>query len=193
VEHTVGVMGAHSRGFHLHGAKEADMARPVVTYERGSTYVSHVSGGKTCCGLVGTLTVTGMAFDTIERFDKTSVPDFVHLPARDFPRAVMYWHPAKKRIIHPWAGEGPSQKQENIFVHRGSKPAHFEGCIGVGFLTRAGNAFELQRDELALEIIWEAVGGRPDNKDGWDKHAPRLVFRVTAPFPDRTKLTPLTP
>jgi hypothetical protein len=169
------------------------MARPVVTYERGSTYISHVSAGKTCCGLVGTLTVGGLAFDTIERFDMTSVPDFVHLPAGDFARAVMYWHAAKKRIIHPWAGKGPTQKQENIFVHKGSLPAHFEGCIGVGFLSRAGNAFELQRADIALEVIWETVGGVPGQKEGWNASSPHVVLRVTAPFPDRKTLKAHSP
>ncbi len=169
------------------------MARPVITYERGSTYISHVSKKSgTCCGLVGTLTIAGLTFDTLERFDMTP-RDYVHLPAGDFARAIMYWHSEKARIIHPWAGDAPSEKQENIFVHKGSLPADFEGCIGVGFLTRAGSAFALQRSESALEDIWKLVGGVPKQKEGWNAKSPRVVLRVTAPFPDRKTLKPHAP
>ena len=44
------------------------MATPVVTYTRGSTYISDISGGKTCYGLVGQLAAGGLLFDTLERF-----------------------------------------------------------------------------------------------------------------------------
>lgn len=168
------------------------MARKLVTYERGTTYVSNIVSGSTpCYGLVGTLWIGGLAFDTLERFElDLKTKDYVHLPKGDYLRAVMYWHSGKKRVIHPWAGKAPSQKQENILIHAGTKPSHFEGCLGVGFLEKAGSAQELRYDKESLELIWEQAGGVPGKQEGWNASSPIVLFKVLNAFPDRKALRP---
>jgi len=165
------------------------MATTVVTYTRGSTYIKNVSHGKTCHGLVGWMVVGGLTFQTIERFSKEGL-DFVHLKPKDYMSAVMYWHSKLGRVINPWQGTGPNHQQNNILIHRGTKPSHFEGCIGPGFLDSKGSAFELTLSKASLELIWETCGGVPDSKPGLSKNPLRVVFRVTNAFPDRSTLMP---
>ena len=54
------------------------MATAVVTYERGTTYITNISGGKTYYAATGSLWVGGLRFDTIERYDPIGL-DLVHL------------------------------------------------------------------------------------------------------------------
>ncbi len=146
------------------------MATPVVTYERGSHYIKNISGSKTCYGLVGELGVGGLLFQTLERFQLSGL-DFVHLKPQDYTTAVMYWHPKLGRVINPWNGLGPNAQQNNILIHRGTKPSHFEGCIGPGFLETKGNAQELSLSPESLELVWELCGGAPGDKPAWSKKA----------------------
>jgi hypothetical protein len=166
------------------------MATTVVSYTRGTTYISNISGGKTCYGLVGEMAVGGLLFETIERFSKEGL-DFVHLKPQDYMLAIMYWHDRLGRVINPWAGNGPSKQQNNILIHRGTKPSHYEGCIGPGFLETKGSAFELTYAPESLEVIWETCGGAPGSKPGWSKNALQVVFRVTNEFPERSTLIPV--
>lgn len=96
----------------------------------------------------------------------------------------------KKRVIHPWAGKATNQKQENILVHHGSKPSHFDGCIGVGFLEKAGSALKLRYHSEALEVIWQQAGGKPGVTEFWNAASPRISFRVAHAFPARGSLKP---
>lgn len=160
----------------------------VVTYSRGAKYISDVSGGKTCYGLLGTLAVGGQSYDTVERFVLTGM-DYVHLAAQDYPTAVMYWHAKLGRIINPWNGYGPNSKQNNILVHRGTHPSWFEGCLGPGKLTAAGGAFSIAGGEEAMEMVWTLCGGASGDKKGWTAKALKVAFRVTNAFPERSGLT----
>ena len=89
------------------------MATPVVTFRRGSTYISNISDRKTCYGLVGELAVGGLLFDTLERFVLKDL-DFVHLTPRDYMKAVMYWHSRLGRAINPWNGTGPNDRSRPV-------------------------------------------------------------------------------
>jgi len=164
------------------------MATTVVSYTRGSTYITNLHDGTVCYGLVGEMVVGGLTFDTIERFALKHL-DFVHLAAQDYMSAVMYWHSKLGRVINPWNGTGPNSRQNNILIHRGTKPSHFEGCIGPGLLEKKGSANELIYAPEALELIWEMCGGVPDSKPKWSQNALQVVFRVTNEFPDRSTLT----
>ena len=168
------------------------MATTVVTYTRGTTYIKEIKDGKTLYGLLGDLVVGGLAFDSIERFNLHH-GDFVHLKPQDYMSAVMYWHSKLGRVINPWNGTGPSDKQNNILVHAGgkygAKPHHFEGCIGPGFLEKKGKVCDLSLTRESMEVIWETCGGAPGSKPGWSKNALQVVFRVDNDFPDRATLT----
>lgn len=164
------------------------MATPVITYSRGSSYIKNVSGDKTCYALVGELAVGGLLFETLERFTLTGM-DYVHLRAQDYMSAIMYWHSKLGRVVNPWAGTGPTSKQNNILVHRGTKPSHFEGCIGPGFLEKKGDAYTLSLAPESLEVIWETCGGAKGSKPAWGKDALHVVFRVANDFPDRSTLS----
>lgn len=167
------------------------MAIKVVSYTRGTTYVTNISGGKTAYGLVGTLWIGGLAFDTLERFALDGI-DFVHLAAKDYSGAVMYWDSKRSRVLNPWNGYGPNSRQNNILVHTGTKPSHFAGCIGPGFLEKRGSSQELSYSPESMELIWENAGGAPGSKPGWSKTALKVVFRVENAFPDRKTLKPHT-
>jgi hypothetical protein len=169
------------------------MATAVVTYERGTTYITNISDSETCHAVTGSLMVGGLMFDTIERYKPKGV-DFVHLVQRDY-NGVMYWHASKGRVINPWNGYGPNAKQNNILVHRGVRPSHFEGCIGPGFLGKGGkdptlpSAPDVMADgPICMELIWENCGGAPNSKAGWSATALKVTFRVANAFPDRATL-----
>lgn len=171
------------------------MATAVVIYERGTTYITNISDSKTCYAVTGSLTVGGLRFDTIERFAKTG-EDFVHLVARDYD-AVMYWLASKGRVLNPWNGYGPSEKQNNILVHRGERPSWFEGCIGPGRLGKGGknpalpSAPDVLADSvLCMEQIWENCGGAPGAKPAWSNKALKVTFRVANAFPAPASLKP---
>jgi hypothetical protein len=109
----------------------------------------------------------------------------------------MYWHTKEKepkknkyRVIQPWGGLAKTQNQENILVHYGTRPHHFKGCIGVGFLERAGSHHELRYDRQSLEVIWEHAGGKPGSREFWNVSSPRIVFRVLNAFPNIETLKP---
>ena len=170
------------------------MATTVITYTRGSTYISEYHDGTYYYGLIGTLTVGGLKFDSLENFNlNRKTVDTVHLKAQDYISAVMYWHTNLKcYVINPWNGTGPNDKQNNILVHSGSRPSDFAGCIGPGFLARAGTPNSLSLSRASLKLIWENCGGAPDNKPEWSKNALQVVFRVTNDFPDRKTVTKST-
>lgn len=169
------------------------MATTVVTYTRGSTYLSELSNGTHYYGLIGTLTVGGLEFDSLENFDlNIKNIDTVHLKARDYTSAVMYWHTKLNcYVINPWNGTGIG-KQNNILVHSGATPSDFEGCIGPGFLAAAGTPNYLSYSKASLIVIWETCGGASGSKPVWSKNALQVVFRVTNDFPDRKTLTKST-
>ncbi len=169
------------------------MAAPVViTYTRRATYISDVSGGKTCYGLLGTLVIAGRSYDTVERFALTGL-DYVHLGAQSYAKtAVMYWHAKLGRIINPWNGHGPNPKQNNILVHRGTHPSWFEGCIGPGKLMGTAGKYSISGGVEAMEAIWTTCGGKVGDRTGWTAKAITVDFTVTNPFPERSGLKPHT-
>ncbi|WP_376098410.1 hypothetical protein ACE7GA_08580 [Roseomonas sp. CCTCC AB2023176] len=185
------------------------MSSTRVTYERGTTYVRENENQNSARALVGTMTVGGYAFDTLERYSPTGL-DYVHLPAGDHTRAVMYWwrpgppdrkkfktdeeydaevkRRAKnpgKRVINPWA----SAPHQSILVHYGETPSWWEGCIGPGWLARAGQRCTLTESADAMEFIFTLCGGTWGEKNLWDANAPRVCLRVVNAFPDRARLT----
>src|SRR5262245_25359767 len=170
------------------------MATTVVTYTRGSTYISENSDGTSYYGLIGTLTVGGLEFDSLENFDlNIKNVDTVHLKPRDYMSAVMYWHTKLKcYVINPWNGTGPTHKQNNILVHSGSTPSDFAGCIGPGFLAVAGTPNSLSYSKASLQVIWETCGGAKGSKPESSKNGLQVVFRVSNDFPDRKTVTKST-
>ena len=103
------------------------MTTPIVTYERGTSYVTNVAGGATCYGLVGKMVCAGTTFATFERFSMRAndpTQDFPHLDAGDYATAVMYHHARLGRIINPYNGYGPSKRLNNVLVHAGTVPSH---------------------------------------------------------------------
>jgi hypothetical protein len=170
-------------------AQEPAMAATVITYERGSATIENVADGKTCFGLVGTLSVGGFAFDTIERIGGGVTP-FVNLKPKDYPMSTMYWHPSKGRVINPYKGPGASAQMNNILVHKGSVPSHFEGCIGPGFLESKGSKHHLSLSKESMEIIWEQCGGAPGVKPaGSVKPMLIVTFRVVGEMPKKSATT----
>lgn len=166
------------------------MATTVVSYERGTTYVTNIADSDTCYALVGSLWVGGLAFDTLERFSLKKKPDFVHLSAKDHTTAVMYWHSKLGRVINPLNGTGTSKLYNNILVHAGSKPSHYKGCIGPGFLEKHGDSQRLSLAKESMELIWEQCGGAPGVKPEWSRSALSILFRVENAFPDPSSCTP---
>lgn len=168
------------------------MATSAVIYERGTTYVTNISGGKTCYGLVGEIWIGGLCFETLERFSLKDKVDFIHLAKGDYAGAVMYWDTKRGRVLNPWNGAATSKQLNNILVHRGSRPSHFEGCIGPGFLESRGTARELSYSPEAMEVIWGTAGGAPGDRTGWTRTALKVHLTVKNAFPDRATLTPHT-
>ncbi len=142
------------------------MSATVITYERGNTYVEHVYTEKTtdpktkqeiktskkAYGLVGTLTVAGCAFDTLERMQ-----GYVHMKPGTYPMSSMYEDSKRGTVVNPWLGKtAEGTKLKGILFHSGSRPEHFEGCIGAGFLKPDGL---LDQSPLIMDLIWDLCGG----------------------------------
>jgi hypothetical protein len=127
----------------------------VLTYTRGSTYVRNITSGSGATatyahGLVGTLEVGGHRFDTVERMN-----GYVCMAGDEtYANSAMYWHKKYSYVINPWLG--------NILFHRGSRPSHFEGCVGVG--TLVGD--QLTGGTDTFRKIWELVGGAKGAQTG---------------------------
>lgn len=129
----------------------------VITCTRGTTYVRNVASGSGANatyahGLVGTLEVGGHSYDTVERMD-----GYVCMAGDEtYANSTMYWHSHYSYVINPWLGrDAEATKKKNILFHRGTRPSHFEGCVGVG--TLMGD--ELTESSAAFLKIWELVGG----------------------------------
>ena len=70
------------------------MSAPVITYERGDTYVSQANGAH---ALVGCLYVGNTPIcQTFERMD-----GYVHMPAGIYVRSSMYQHESKGKVVNP--------------------------------------------------------------------------------------------
>jgi hypothetical protein len=136
----------------------------VLTYTRGSTYVRNITSGSGATatyahGLVGTLEVGGHRFDTVERMN-----GYVCMAGDEtYANSAMYWHKKYSYVINPWLGkDAEATKKKNILFHRGSRPSHFEGCVGVG--TLVGD--QLTGGTDTFRKIWELVGGAKGAQTG---------------------------
>ncbi|WP_426956422.1 hypothetical protein [Muricoccus radiodurans] len=168
------------------------MATHVVSYQRDTSYVTNISKGATCYAVLGTMTVGGTTFRTFERFSMMAdrpENDFPHLAPGDYTTAVMYWHGKLGRVINPYNGTGPSKRYNNVLVHAGSRPSHFEGCIGPGTLEGAGVTAKMTRGDQAMAFIWKSCGGNAADKKGWSIRALKVLLRVENAFPGKAGLT----
>lgn len=132
------------------------MGAPVIDYTRGNTYVENKSGGKTCHGLVGSLTIHGHSFDTIERMDNYVCLD----GGRDYPNSVMYWHDRLNcYVVNPWHKKRNQDGDiAEILIHRAEVPSHLLGCIGPGVLVGG----RMTKSTETMKTIWEQAGGTQD-------------------------------
>ncbi len=148
------------------------MADPVIRYCRTDQYVEHTgpqtetvtdrNGKETevtrtvvAHGLIGTLWIGGLCFDTIERMDGYVCQE----GDKQYPNSSIYWMDKyDSYVINPWLGieaEKKGTKTRNILYHPAARPQHLAGCIGVGFL----NGTALTESQGALAAIWEGCGG----------------------------------
>src|SRR5688572_32206271 len=75
--------------------REPKMSAPVITYERGDTYIKQSSNG--AHALVGSLYVGSTVIcDTFERMD-----GYIHMPPGTYVRSSMYQHASKGKVVNP--------------------------------------------------------------------------------------------
>ena len=139
-------------------------AATIITYTRGSTYVRNLISGAGASatyahGLVGKLEVGGHSYDTVERMD-----GYVCMQGGEtYGNSTIYWHKHYTYVINPWLGkDAEATKKKNILFHKGSRPSHFEGCVGVGRLV----GDELTEGAATFLKIWELAGGAKGVKTG---------------------------
>jgi hypothetical protein len=144
----------------------------LLIYRRGKTVVK---GIRTLLGVdkdgdgkddrkishagVGTLTVGGTVFDTIERLDGYVFLD----PGRTYlcRMEISPNHKGRRQIRpvgHGKQSEGSRRRgmaEAAILIHPGAYPYHFEGCIGVGEATQSG----LKNSKKKLDDLFALCGG----------------------------------
>ncbi|RVT98987.1 hypothetical protein EOD42_02430 [Rhodovarius crocodyli] len=166
------------------------MADSVITYTRGNQYIRHIPYDKegvakpAAHGLVGTLTIGGYEFQTMERMD-----GYVHMNGdEDYTPSMMYWHSKYKSfVLNPWLGkDAEATKKKNILFHPASRPHHLEGCVGVGFFDAAG---KLEDSKYCFDAIWNLMGGTAGDQTS------KLTFllRVVGQMKAKSACTPFSP
>ncbi len=136
------------------------MADTVITYVRGSTYISNTPRKKGVAtpkahGLVGEILIGGHRIDAIERMD-----GMVSMAGDcDYPNSTMYWkNKYESYVLNPWLGKEAERRRPgpgNILFHPAAVPSDLEGCIGVGLLENN----KLSSSADLLEFMWTLSGG----------------------------------
>src|SRR4051794_19310977 len=145
----------------------------TIFYERGtdvveSVYSPHDAAGKAqqakaAHAVRGTLTVHDKVFDTLERMDGYVRLDegeysckLEESPNRKEKQKGYLEVSRKRRQIRPTHGKLNSRgASAAILIHSGTRPHHFEGCIGAGKRTASGITDSVR----CMDELFAALGG----------------------------------
>jgi hypothetical protein len=131
----------------------------VLTYTRESRVIKEF--GSTAEARSGWLSAGAFAFDTLERLN-----GYVRLDPGTY-RCRMETsksHPGRHQIRplnHNKMTKGGTKAA--ILIHQGSRPSHFEGCIGIGFYDGSGN--QLTDSKICMELLFDQCGGFEEGKE----------------------------
>ena len=151
----------------------SDVNAVTLFYQRGETIVKsvytpeakpgeHPPQAKTAHALRGTMNVNGFLFDTLERLDNyvCLVEGTYRCTLEESPggRTERGWQDGKKRKRRQIRPSHNILTQRGtvaaILIHSGTRPHHFEGCIGVGYEEPKG----LTDSVLCMDTMYFLLG-----------------------------------